>query len=573
MSDGKDEGTSSWYKVPTWDGSPLTWRSFRREMDWWVSSLDLKSTRKYNLAARWLLRQSGPARQRGEEFTPQELQYKKAVKTTGTEGTEITVEEEDLLFGLKKLLSALEGINGRTALDKRGELRSQFYLELSRRPGERLSEFCSRFRTAVADLKAEGVVLPDSLGWFLKEKLGLDPLRKQLLDTALAGKEEYSVIEAESLRLFKGLHASDPLYRKPGVAAGKFFQKRSLPGLASSSSSSSARPGSFPMARSRTSSTASSFPRLPGRPGVPPRQAHVAEQDEGEPEAEDADAYLEEDGDADAVDVPPTLEEVLQTEAEVLATELEQAAEAGADEEVLEGLEASVEAGAEALVSMREARSRLQAVRKDRGYKAHAPTVGGRGEGRGRGIGGAALRKQSGRHPCFDCGEHGHWAGDAACKHPGEGLGRKKDSQAAKPKARQVRMAEHQAQVLDYDIGGAANTEESHEALVVVHGDLEHALYQDALISSHASRGRASVELVGALDSACNRTCCGSTWLENYLAALSSAPAFIRSLIKEVPESEAFRFGNGSSTPSFARKTAGAVGWKTLLVLGLGCGH
>ena len=118
-------------------------------MDWWVSSLDLEGTRKYNLAARWLLRQSGPARQRGEEFTPKELEYKKAVKATDTEGTEITVEEEDLLFGLNKLLDALESINGRTILDKRGELRSQLYLELARRPGERLLEFCSRFRTVV----------------------------------------------------------------------------------------------------------------------------------------------------------------------------------------------------------------------------------------------------------------------------------------------------------------------------------------------------------------------------------------------------------------------------------------
>ena len=62
----------------------------------------------------------------------------KAVTTTDTEGTLITVEEEGLLFGLNKLLDALEAINGRTVLDKRGELRSQFYLELARRPGERI---------------------------------------------------------------------------------------------------------------------------------------------------------------------------------------------------------------------------------------------------------------------------------------------------------------------------------------------------------------------------------------------------------------------------------------------------
>ena len=193
MADNKDESTSSWYKVPTWDGSPLTWRSFRREMDWWVSSLDLEGTRKYNLAARGLLRQTGVVRQRGEEFTPKELEYQKEMRGRDDEGNETVLVEEDLLAGLHKLLASLEEINGRTTLDKRGE-----HQQLGRRPGERVSEFCSRFRTVVADLKQEGVKIPDSeLGWFLREKVGLDPLRKQLLDTALGGKEEYALIEAE----------------------------------------------------------------------------------------------------------------------------------------------------------------------------------------------------------------------------------------------------------------------------------------------------------------------------------------------------------------------------------------
>ena len=64
----EDKTASAWYKVPTWNGSPDTWRAFEREMSWWLSSLDQESTKKYNLAARWLLRQSGVVRQRGEEF-------------------------------------------------------------------------------------------------------------------------------------------------------------------------------------------------------------------------------------------------------------------------------------------------------------------------------------------------------------------------------------------------------------------------------------------------------------------------------------------------------------------------
>ena len=152
----EDKGTSSWYRVPTWDGSPLTWRSFRREMSWWVSSLDLESTRKCNLAARWLLRQSGVVRQRGEEFMPEDLAYKPAVVAPDPQsGDDVEIEPEDLLYGLNKLRKALESINRKTDLRKKGELRSAFYLDLKRRPGERIGEFCARFRTLVADLKSE----------------------------------------------------------------------------------------------------------------------------------------------------------------------------------------------------------------------------------------------------------------------------------------------------------------------------------------------------------------------------------------------------------------------------------
>ena len=59
--------------------------------------------------------------------------------------------------------------------------------------------------------------------------------------------------------------------------------------------------------------------------------------------------------------------------------------------------------------------------------------------------------------------------------------------------------------------------------------------------------------LVGALDSACNRTCAGSAWLQNYLDTLDDAPAEIRGLIDQVDEVENFRFGNGGTMPSRKR--------------------
>lgn len=216
MGDDDKGGASSWYKVPVWDGSPAIWRAFRREMNWWTQSLNLEETRKYNLAARWLLRQSGTVKARGEEFDPADLQYQKQITATDPQSEEeVVIQEEDMLAGLNKLHRALEEMNGKTALDRKAELRTSFSSELRRKPGERLSEFCTRFRSLVGELRQEGVALPSSeLGWFLKDKMGLDALRRQLLETALQGAENYENVEAEVLRLFKDLHLQDPLHRR-----------------------------------------------------------------------------------------------------------------------------------------------------------------------------------------------------------------------------------------------------------------------------------------------------------------------------------------------------------------------
>lgn len=60
-------------------------------------------------------------------------------------------------------------------------------------------------------------------------------------------------------------------------------------------------------------------------------------------------------------------------------------------------------------------------------------------------------------------------------------------------------------------------------------------------------------KLVGALDSACNRTCSGEVWINHYINSLSNAPQFIQNLIISSPEKEVFRFGNGGCKTSFKR--------------------
>ena len=181
MAEDSEKGTSAWFRVPTWDGNPREWRSFKREMAWWMASLDKESCKKFNVAARWTLRQTGVVRARCEEFLPEELEA-----TVGTypppEGD--AAAEVDPFYGLRKLLDSLEQLNGTTELDRKGDLRAQFYQDLKRQPNERISTFCTRFRSLCGEMKREGIELPkEELGWFLRERLGLDPLRKQLLES------------------------------------------------------------------------------------------------------------------------------------------------------------------------------------------------------------------------------------------------------------------------------------------------------------------------------------------------------------------------------------------------------
>ena len=128
------------------------------------------------------------------------------------------------------------------------------------------------------------------------------------------------------------------------------------------------------------------------------------------------------------------LEDILQTQAECFAAELQEAEEMGLPCEDVECLEQNFEQAAEALVTMKEARSRLQEIRKDCGYDRS-------GDGKGNGkTGQVASRQASGKRACFDCGMHGQWAGDKECTMPGAGLGRKSAS-APKAKAKQLRLA------------------------------------------------------------------------------------------------------------------------------------
>lgn len=368
-----DKGSSAWYKVPTWDGNPVQFRQFKREMEWWIASLDPVSCSKFNVAARWTLRQTGIVRARCEEFLPSELQGSKEITVEDpATGETVVVEEADPWKGLRKLIDALEESMGKTSLDRKGDLRKQFYVELKRSPGERISAFCSRFRTLTAELKREGINLPsDELGWFLRNRLGLDTLRVQLLDTALRGRESYEEVESECLRLFRDLHVEDPLHRQKATDRSpllhRFLSQSSGPSSSYRTSLPSSGGSSFGNRSFKSSSFSSGSQRsFKPTPKAAPRSALVTEGPPDEiPEGEEEDEELV----PDHSDPPqPALEEVLTAEAEVLAAEIQALEEEGLEPDVLEALESGVEQAAESLVTMREARRKIAEIKKDRGY-------------------------------------------------------------------------------------------------------------------------------------------------------------------------------------------------------------
>ena len=566
MADDKEGGTSTWYKVPTWSGNPMEWRAFRKEMNWWMASLDMESTKKYNVAARWALRQYGVVRARCEEFDPDDLKGTEATTLRDTEtGEELVVSEADPLAGLKKLMKALEESVGKTQLDRKGELRQQFYQDMRRGAGERINAYCTRFRTLASELKREGITLPpEELGWFLKDRMGLDAIRRQLLDTALQGKEDYDAVEGEALRLFRDLHSADPL-RKPGIGGGgerppilqRFLSQNSgsYGGRTSLPSSASSHASTF---RSfRTSSSNGSQQHRggpPRRPFQPPRQAMVAEGPD-EQEAEDEELIPAEMAEEAGGGGHPSLEEVLQMEAEVLASELQQLEEEGEVEpSMIEDLEAGVEAAAESLVTMREARSRIAEVRKDRGFGKIGGGKGGKSKSR---MHGNQTASQKSVTQCWDCGEKGHWAGDDKCGKPGAGLFRPKGKgNSSYSNAKQVKITESLNTEHAVEVADGVTNQDGHEVLAC---STRETSLREALKIGRETQAASAPQLssdkkmVGALDSACNRTCTGEVWLQHYLQSLKDAPAEIQNLIKSVPEKEVFRFGNGGCKHSYVR--------------------
>ena len=79
-------------------------------------------------------------------------------------------------------------------------MRTQFYLHMVRRPGERVADYATRLRTVISGKKS----LPDTeVGWLFKEKLMMLDALQQLLDMALQDAEAYGTIHTLATRTLR----------------------------------------------------------------------------------------------------------------------------------------------------------------------------------------------------------------------------------------------------------------------------------------------------------------------------------------------------------------------------------
>ena len=102
-------------RIPSWDGGPRALKRFEVDVKRWLAGEDWWRV-NYNVAARFVVRQTGAARARAELFELEDLAGDDPVM----EGGEV-IRPGDPAAGIKRLMAAVRELVGRTAVERKAE--------------------------------------------------------------------------------------------------------------------------------------------------------------------------------------------------------------------------------------------------------------------------------------------------------------------------------------------------------------------------------------------------------------------------------------------------------------------
>ena len=303
-------------------------------------------------------------------------------------------------------------------------------------------------------------------------------------------------------------------------------------------------------ASGRSSSTYASSKPFQRKPFGSGRQAFVAER----PDEEELIADEQEAEEAD----PPNLEEVLQAEAEILATEIEEAGEEGVESALLQDVEETVESAGRSIAD--DERSTTKAGRSQEGPRLwQSWSIDDRCK-----VQRLVPRRLQASTPALTVVSLDIGLAIRSAASLERALGgkvrqrRRRPSRSSRPSTPNIWLSvnlplqKSPMKLLLFHVflvatGRLVKFWSLHQPL--------HVKFMQLAILSCDKR------LAGALDSACNRTVAGPQWLISYLEALREAPGEIWSLVDSTPEREVFRFSDGGTQVSTER-------WRLPMVIG-----
>ena len=427
----------------------------------------------------------------------------------------LSIEDLYVDNGVQKILEMLKRPMEQRLVYQKRKFLHEFEI-LRRQSGETMRTYILRFRRVQRSLTAVGINIAgtydnESLGARLLDRSGLSHSDQRMILVGTQQSLEFEQVAESLLLQYPEFRGAPPVVNKDGKGTGK--------GSGKSAASSNSTPAS--------SSSSSKFSQPSGKGGYPPRkQALIANVDdtpvaEGD---EELDPIEEADEDQEAVEDGPD-------------DEVEQHDDAQ-DEEV------DIQDLAQVLTVTARKLSGITLGRKF--TTGNANKVKASPE---------ELRKVT---HCGACGALGHWHADSVCPH-NQGNGSKPKTSGHKGHGgkasgkggkgdKKNEQRPHQVSLVHHDHGSVRieETPPEYGTLFTVN-----VVTMPPFIINEVKSFIDESSHVGmmVMDTACQRTCCGSTWYNSYVSLLDK----FKMKTLEVDIHDVFQFGKGDPTVATKR--------------------